>query len=519
METRHERPDYVRDYRKPKGTEVKHINGSWYLYERKTRYDAASKRSRKVSGRMLGKITEKGFVPRETKITDAFEVEVREFGAFQYFYDNSRTMREKLMEFFPGSWERIYTTAILRATYGPRFKRVAQNYEDSIAGLVYPGLPLSPSAFTPFLRELGRNREGIRLFMSAMRGEGGRLILVDGHRILSSSQTVDNAEVGYDSKMRYRPQVNLVYLFSLGEDCAFPEYYKQYAGSVTDVSAFADLLSEAGLAEGDATIVGDKGFMSEGNCSLIEESSLSYIIPLRRGNVLVGGRVPAEPLGYERSFTYNGRSVFCSTFEHDGFNVHLFRDSVLYQSELDDLLARTEKRNAATESKAKKERDRRKANKGRLSDEQLASLVSVDNALLAKDCSEMGTMSIKTNRTDLNAQQVYAIYKQRQSIEQYFKTYGDTMRYDDSCLRHNESLEAWLFLNHLSLMLTMDAIDDIYSCGKDKDYSFEDLRSLLVKIRASKFADDWHPCKKTQKVISFCSDLSLNIEKIEVPYK
>lgn len=349
--------------------------------------------------------------------------------------------------------------------------------------------------------------------------EYSRFILVDGHRILSSSRTMDNAELGYDSKMRYKPQVNLIYMFSMSDDTAFPEYYKQYSGSIADIAAFSDLMKEAGIDEEEATVVADKGFMSEDNCSLVEDSSLKYIIPLKRGNKEVKGRVPVEPLGYQSSFTFNGRSVFSSSFESEGYTVHLFRDSVLYQSELDDAIARNEKRNATIEAKAERENRRRKSNKGRLSDKELASLVSIDNALNGKDCSEMGTMSIKTNRKELSAQQVYAIYKQRQAIEQYFKTYGDTMEYDDSYLRSSESFEGWLFLNHLSLMMTMDAIEDIYYHQKEKEYSLEDLRSLLVKVRASKFANDWHPCKKTDKVVSFCADLDLDISEITVPYK
>jgi len=244
------------------------------------------------------------------------------------------------------------------------------------------------------LRDLGRNREAIRLFMGSIRGDKGRYILVDGHRILSSSKTVDHAQPGYNSRMRCKPQVNLIYLFSLVDDCAFPECYKQYGGSITDVAAFSDILAEAGVCGDEATFVGDKGFMSQADCPLLVDSSLRYIIPLKHGNPYVQGKVPQQPLHYTFSFTYHGRSIFVSTFAFEDCTVHLYRDTVLYDS-------------------------------------------------------EMGTLSIKTNRKELNARQVYAIYKQRQAIEQYFKTYWDTMSYDDSCLGSNEPFEGWLFLNHL----------------------------------------------------------------------
>ena len=58
------RPDYVLNFTKPPGTEIKHISGHWYLYERQTKYDPVTKRSRRVGGTYLGAITENGFVPK-----------------------------------------------------------------------------------------------------------------------------------------------------------------------------------------------------------------------------------------------------------------------------------------------------------------------------------------------------------------------------------------------------------------------------------------------------------------------
>jgi hypothetical protein len=34
----HERPDFVKDFVKPKNTEIKYIGGKWYLYERASQY-------------------------------------------------------------------------------------------------------------------------------------------------------------------------------------------------------------------------------------------------------------------------------------------------------------------------------------------------------------------------------------------------------------------------------------------------------------------------------------------------
>ena len=43
-----EKPGWVRDFDRPKGTEVKHIRGNWYPCERSWRYGPKTGQSRKV---------------------------------------------------------------------------------------------------------------------------------------------------------------------------------------------------------------------------------------------------------------------------------------------------------------------------------------------------------------------------------------------------------------------------------------------------------------------------------------
>ena len=49
-----EKPDFIRNFKKPAHTEIKHIGQQWYLYECFSKYDPEVKRSRKISGKCLG---------------------------------------------------------------------------------------------------------------------------------------------------------------------------------------------------------------------------------------------------------------------------------------------------------------------------------------------------------------------------------------------------------------------------------------------------------------------------------
>ena len=65
-----EKPDYVLNFPRQKNTEIKKIGHNWYLYERFSKYDPAIKRSRKISGKCLGKITSDGLVATKRRLVD-----------------------------------------------------------------------------------------------------------------------------------------------------------------------------------------------------------------------------------------------------------------------------------------------------------------------------------------------------------------------------------------------------------------------------------------------------------------
>jgi len=529
---KHERPDFVINYKKEKNTEIKHINGNWYLYERKTKYNPETKRSTKVSGKMLGKITENGFVPKSIKASTFREVEVKEYGASHYFISNSQSILERLKQCFPYYGEQLYVIALMRIMYGKAFKRIAINYESSYISNIFPNLSLSPSTITQLLKDVGRDRESIKKFMDSYTKEKDRFILFDGHRILSSSNNLDMAEVGYDSKSRYSPQVNLIYMFSLNDRGSYPEYYKQYLGSVPDVSAFQDIINETRIKEKDATIIADKGFGSNDNYNLIEDSGMNYIIPLRRGNLETKGIIPSNISEYKDAFIYHERNIHTSSIEKEDYNIHLYLDGSLYNAEIKDIIRRTEKKNNSIKIKRDRELKKREQDnlfsgeklekrlyaKSRLSDEELASLVPIDISDVLKERVSTGTITIKTNRKELNSRQIYAIYKQRQAIEQFFKTYDNTLGYDSSYMRNDYSLEAWLFINHICMMIGMNAIEEISNIGEDKNISLDDLIITLRKIKATKIGDKWYLSRFTNHVKNLCEKLDIRFESQEIPY-
>ena len=250
-----EKPDYVLNFPRQKNTEIKKIGNNWYLYERFSKYDPAIKRSRKISGKCLGKITSDGLVATKRRLVDekkTFPVgqisDVVEAGAVLYFWERTASLRERLKEYFPDLWEKLYVAAVLRAIKEPRFRRLQAHYETSLLAHLIPDLSFDPLSNSSLLQTLGRRRETISRFMREDVNKRDVFILFDGHRLITSSKTMELAELGYDSKRRFKPQVNLLYVYTLGNDTSMPVYYKQFLGSTPDISAFSDVLEESGIS-------------------------------------------------------------------------------------------------------------------------------------------------------------------------------------------------------------------------------------------------------------------------------
>ncbi len=508
-----EKPDYVLNFPRQKNTEIKKIGNNYYVYERFSKYDPIIKRSRKVSGKCLGKITPDGLVPTKRRLVTESRMsnpassvsDVVEAGAVLFFWNRTAQMRERLKTFFPDLWQMVYAAGILRTIKEPRFRRLQAPYETSLIAHLMPDLSFDAPNITALLQALGRRRDTISCFMQEDVNKNDVFILFDGHRLITASKTMELAELGYDSKRRFKPQINLLYVYSLGKDSSNPVYYKQFLGSTPDVSAFSDVLNECGIASSKYTVIADKGFASEDDFEALKQRNLSYVIPIKRGSRFVQPHLPLTPQSYSDLFVYHNRAIQSLKIEEDGFNVFVYYDAQLYANELADAAERAERRNAQKDGKTQLELSHRQKGIGKLSDEQLEQLKPQDLKELLAACPEMGTVTIRTNRLDLNSHQAYRAYKQRQAIEQFFKTYGTSMDFDASYMRDRTSQEAWLFLNHLSATIAMECMADVARLGEDKNISFEDLRLMLGKIMASKIDGEWTmaPIKKSvQKLIT-----------------
>lgn len=111
----------------------------------------------------------------------------------------------------------------------PTFKRLPMHFESSLLAGMFPDLSFGPAENAALLRSLGKHRQAMSDFMKEDIADKSVFILFDGHRLISSSETMEFAELGYDSKRRFMPQINLMYVFSLEHSRLLQAIHRKHA--------------------------------------------------------------------------------------------------------------------------------------------------------------------------------------------------------------------------------------------------------------------------------------------------
>jgi len=344
-------PEWVEKH-KVQGCEIKKINGKYYLYKLRSRWDADKKRAVKVSGEYLGAITEDGFVPKRLKSNKSDVYVIKEYGASAYLMSISEDIREILYRIFDKrTADSIYVSAILRLVGEHTFKRLEHAYITSYISEIIPDLSLTGPSATALLESIGRRRDLITEVMRELSSCAINII-VDGSRITSFSKQMMMPQVGYGHGTAWDPQVNLIYVFERAP-LPQPVFYRCVQGNISDITAMK-LTFESMERDGEFTVVADKGFASETNFGLLAQYGMKYIIPLKRNSAEFTAEKLSNRSNFTTAFTYNARPVLAFQVEREGYNVIAFRDEDMKTHEMSDYITKLEKNNQAIrESKRK----------------------------------------------------------------------------------------------------------------------------------------------------------------------
>ncbi len=486
-------PEWATKFRRA-GTELRLINGRYYLYEFKTVYDSARKRPRKISGKILGRITEKeGFMESDKgklrkKAVTVFQPTVgptREYGFSQYILDHFQEYYLEIEKVFPQTWQTVVLLAYCRLLYQSPIKNMPYHIGQSWLYEHWQPGAMTEKRISLILRELGRQREKAVSYMKAFIHEG-EYLLADTTNILSKSSHIQLSKRGYNNKFDFEPQINTMYLYST--QSRMPVFYRLHGGNIKEVKAFRLTLKESGIHK--AIIIGDKGFYSRENICALKAEQLEYIIPVKRDNSLldyseIKGNTFKRKGNYfqhEKRFIWHEEIVIAEEGigTQQGDKIFLFLDETLRLKEETDYLQRI-----ATHPEE----------------------YSQDGYLENRD--RFGTIGLISNVSDKTPDEIYIAYKSRMAIEEMFDSLKNVVDVDSTYMQNEDTLQGWMFINHIALQW----YQQIYLLLKDKKltskYSVRDFLILLRDVRQVRINGQWYPTEITKAVAKLLDKMKI----------
>jgi len=478
-------PEWALKHRQ-KGTELRLINGTYYLYQVTSKWNPDKKRSQKITGKLLGKITSEGFHESDKdKLRKNFDKvletppQVKEYGASYFIKHNFSQYLNRVKNHFPEIWQEIIGLAYVRLLYQAPIKNIGVYFEQSYLSEFFPDVTLGEKRAGALLRKIGSYREKVVGFMHQFIGEKEN-ILIDATHLISHSNNIDIAKHGYNSQMEFDPQINLMLIFSAKQQ--MPVFYRILPGNIREVVSFRLTLQEAGIK--DATIIADKGFYSNINIESLDQEKLTYIIPLKRDSSLIDySKIAiASKKGFDGYFKYHDRFIWFYTIKHEKKNVTVFYDDILRTKEEHDYLYRIEIHPESYTIETFREKQ-----------------------------PWFGTLSIFYNIPDKNAEDIYNLYKIRGNIETMIDAMKNTLEADKAYMQNEMAFQGWMFINFIALQWYYQ----IYLLLKEKDllknYSPKDLLMHLSGIKRLKINQTWHIAEFTKKTQTLLDKIQLPI--------
>lgn len=475
-------PDWALAHKR-KGTELRCINGNYYLYEATSKWNSEKKRSVKISGKLVGKITEsEGFVESEKarlrkQQLKVERIQVKEYGISALVENLLKDSIGRLKTHFPQSWQAITCLAYGRLVYQSPLKNMLFHYSHSYLSELFPDVNLSPKPLGSFLRDLGYNRDTIVRFCQSFK-QAGDCILFDGTDIFSHSQQMDLPKMSKSKEGTFETLVNLMCVFSVKQQ--LPLYYRLLGGNIKDVSSFKMCLLESQIK--DAVVIIDKGFASKSNIEALEKEELKFIIPLpRKSSYIDYEKMRAgDKSKFDGYFQHENRFIWYYSYPVDGQKrVSVYLDEELRKGEEGDYLNRIESK--AIDYTIEKFHEKRLA---------------------------FGTIALIEN-TGQQPSGIYTSYKTRGQVETMIDALKNVVQADRTYMQNPQSLEGWMFVNHIALQWYYRILQLLKENELNKLYAPADLLMMLSEIKKVKINQQWFDAEMTKKTAKLLHRLNI----------
>jgi len=466
-------PQWALKYKR-KGTELRLIKGTYYLYEITSKWNPEKKRSQKVTLGILGKISkEYGFIESEKRKLKrakniSGDISVKEYGLSSFISNNFALYTNRLKTHFPEHWKFILASAYARLAFKSPMKNYQYHFKKSFLSETYSAVGLSSSSISKKIRELGRSRAQILDFFKTFK-LGDDNILFDGTDLLSNSKKMRFPDKSKTKKGTFDKIANLMFVFSI--NLKQPVYYRILSGNIKDVSSFRLCLDESGIS--DAVVIADKGFYSEANIEKLEKEKLNYIVPLKRNSALINYSIieKSDLKDFDGYFMYEKKVIWYAQSKVNGKQIILYKNDELKTEEVNDYLRRCETLPEKYNTEAFYEKQHK-----------------------------FGTIAFVTNLKEKQSpEQIYQTYKKRNQIEVMIDAFKNLLQADRSYMQDDDAIEGWMFINFIVMLWYYELLNHLQEHELNSKYAPQDLIQFLLDIKKVKINGQWYDDNITKK--------------------
>lgn len=481
-------PDWATKFRKP-GTELRLINGKYYLYAYKTVYNSVTKKPQKQTGQCLGSITEHGGFKDSPKLLAAklsasgsvfmSKVYVKEYGIVFLIFKKFEHYTLILKKHFPTHWQSILAIAYSRFIHSCPLKSIPLILENSFFYELYDLAPFKQTTSSFILNSIGRDTATMQEYMKEFVKQD-EYILIDGTSIASKSELLETAKVGYNNNNNYDGQINLLYIYSA--TTRMPIFYRLLPGDIRDVKSFKNTIAMSGIQR--ATVIADKGFYSKSNLELLIKEEISFIIPLKRDNAIIDYEAIKQntfKVG-NNFFAHEKRFIWFKKFEFENYDMYLFLDEYLRAKEEYDYLSRI---------KSEPEE------------------CDIEKFNVKKHV--FGTMALLAPKECKSAAECYSNYKSRMFIETIFDGLKNVLESDKTYMQNDDTLRGWMFINHICLQWHQELYLELQNKNLTKKISVRDYINTLTNIKKVKVNDNWVLNEFTNSTEALIKKIGINL--------
>ena len=425
-----------------KGWTIEKRGDTHYIKWGSTKWDPEAKKYRKLS-KHIGTLNPNGTITPArgrgdgVSPTTPVQYDVKEFGNARILESASEPIFDALVESFPDCYAELLAMAELRLLHNPRMNHASDSWRliDDTRGL---NPRLSDDILSEVLEKVGGSHQAQEEFFSRFDGMNGRHMAVDLSVVFSKSEGMRMLRRGYN-RYRFRgTQFNLNAICDL--DTGKPTRLCMVCGNVKENSILG-MLDEFGITE-SMVLVLDRGYGGRRILDTLSGSGHDFVVALKR-NSEAYNTVGTD----EGHFIFEDRPIDYGRGRFWDFYAYRFEDLSMRSAEVYD--------------RYKAEED-----KGR----DVGDLDRAGNIML------LSSMNI-------HPREIYRMYKDRCSIENFFDTSKNDLGGGATYLRSDLHVMGYNFVTFLAFTIWWNIRNRLREADLESRYTPQDLLRSFAAVK------------------------------------